>query len=540
MDLKSIPFFLGSDALEWVNKTFNAMTLEEKIGQVMIPNVSVFARKKKLKDILRYNPGGVFLHLSLKGIQRKKVTFLQKNSRIPMLITGDLEFGGFGGMLKGTFFNTQMGIGATNDEIHAYRCGLVTAREGNACGFNWTLSPLVDINYNFQNPIINIRSYGDKPELVSKMACSYIKGIQELGMAATAKHWPGDGVDDRDQHLVSSVNSFDIERWRESFGKVYKDVIDSGVKTIMSSFIGLPSYHSINGKSVPAGISEKLNIELLRKELGFNGLIVTDAVGMGSLMSQGPKEEVYPKTIASGVDMVLFSDERAYDFNLIKNSIDNGVITVKRLDEAVMRVLALKASLNLHKKELIPKKKKIKRIIGNKEHKEWSNTCIKSSITLVKDTQNLIPINIDKIEKVLLVRTGDFGILTRKFKSLLKSRGFNVKTYKKGIRHIFRGYDLIIFLITIIGRMAKNTIRMIDLGKDMSMMRNVHHEVPTLFVSLGNPYHLYEMPSMKTLVNCYNPIKRTQKILIDLILGNLPFKGVSPVDAFCGLEDAKP
>jgi len=360
VDLQSNPFFLDNGALKWVNQTFQSLTIAEKIGQLMVPNVSAFGKKKELKDILRFCPGGTFHHLSLKRFQRKKAKYLQKNSKIPMLITGDLEFGGAGGLLRGTFFNTQMGVAATNDEKQAYRMGIVTAREGIACGFNWTLSPLVDINYNFQCPLVNIRSYGDKPELVSTMARSYIKGIQEEGMAATAKHWPGDGVDDRDQHLVTPINSFDMEKWRKTFGKVYKDVIDSGVKTIMTSFIGLPSYHSINGKSVPGGISEKLNIDLLRKELGFNGLIITDAMGMAGLLSQGPKDEVYPKTIASGADMVLFSDEREYDFQLIKNSIDNGIITKKRLDESVMRILALKASLNLHEKVIIPKKTEMK------------------------------------------------------------------------------------------------------------------------------------------------------------------------------------
>jgi len=139
-----------------------------------------------------------------------------------------------------------------------------------------------------------------------------------------------------------------------------------------------------------------------------------------------------------------------------------------------------------------------------------------------------------------LVKTGNIGYFTRKFQKILKTEGFAVDVYKKGMRHIFQDYDLIFFLITTICGMGKNSIRMLELGKDYGMMRSVHNEVPTVFVSLGSPYHLYEIPTMKTLVNCYNPIKRTQKILVDMILGKLPFKGISPVDAFCGLEDAKP
>lgn len=540
MDLKTTPFNLNDDQIKWVNETFQSLTIDEKIGQIFLPNVSPFAMKGELKDILKYHSGGVFLHISLAGLQRRKVKFLQENSKIPMLVCGDTEMGGFGGIINGTFFHTQMGVGATNNETHAYRMGKVAARENIACGFNWTLAPLVDINYNFQHPLVNIRSFGDRPELVSKMALAYIKGVQEEGMVATAKHWPGDGLDDRDQHLVTTINTFDMDTWHETYGKVYRDIIKAGVKSIMSSHISLPAYDSDNGKSIPASNSKKLNEDLLRKELGFNGLIVADAIGMGGLNSQGPKTEVYPKLISSGIDILLFSDEREYDFKLLKESIETGVITKKRLEEAAMRVLALKASINLHEGAVLPSKKQKKRILKSKEHINWSNECIKDSITLVKDTQNLLPISPEKYKKVLLVRTGDFGIITRKFKGLLKAKGFEVEKYKKGIRKIFPNYDLIVFLTTIICGMGKNSIRAVDLSRDYGMMRCVHNEKPTLFISMANPYQLYEIPTMKTLVNTYNPTKRSQKILVDLITGILPFKGLSPVDAFCGLEDAKP
>jgi beta-N-acetylhexosaminidase len=539
MDLKSTPFNLKSEDIEWVKETFDSLTIDEKLGQVFLPNISSLGFKGDLKDALKYKPGGVYLHMSFGNFHRRKVRYLQENSNIPMLVCADLEFGGFGNTINGTFFNTQMGIGATNSETHAYRFGKVMAREGKACGFNWFLSPVVDINYNIQNPIVNFRSFGDQPELVSRMACSTIRAIQDEGVIATAKHFPGDGVDDRDQHLVTTTNSFGFDRWKTTYGKVYRDVIKEGVKCIISAHISLPSYNSDEGVNVPASISRKLNEELLRKELGFNGLIAVDAVNMGGLNSQGPKKEILPKVLSSGCDVILFSDEREYDFNLLKESVETGIITEKRLNDAVMRVLGLKGSINLHRGVRIPGKKERKQIFKCEEHKKWSNESIKASITLVKDQQKLLPINSIEYNKVLLVRTGDFGIITRKFKSILKSKGFKVKKYNRGIRSIFRNYDLIVFLVSVPCGMAKNTLRMIELHKDYGMMRCVHNEVPTIFISLGNPYHLYEIPTLKTVINCYNPIVRTQRILVEMLLGNLPFKGVSPVDAFCGLEDAK-
>jgi len=540
MDLKTIPFNLANEDIDWVKETFESLTLEEKVGQIFVFNVPIISLKKKLKDILRFKPGGVFLFTSLAGLQRKKAKFLQKNTDLPLLIAGDLESGGFTGAVNSTFFNTSMGIAATNDESFAYKCGLISGREGGAMGFNWTFSPVCDINYNHQNPITNVRSYGDTPEIVSKMACAYTKGVQECGVAATAKHWPGDGLDDRNQHLSTSINPFNMDEWHQTYGKVYKDLFNAGVKSVMSAHVSLPAYDSINGKSIPGTLSKKLNIDLLRKELGFNGLIVTDALDMAGFNSQGIRDELIPKSIVAGCDMILFSSDREHDYNLIKNALETGIISEERLNDAVMRVLALKASLNLHKTRGLPKKGEKKKYIKCKEHQTWSNECIKSSITLAKDTQNIIPISSEKYPNVLLIRKGDFPFFTRKFSSLLKAKGFKVDNYKKGIKRIFMNYDLIIFLLNEVLWFTKTTLRLTHLVKDAGMMRSPHIEVPSLFISLGNPYHLYEIPTMKTLINCYNPIKRTQKILVEMLVGNLPFKGVSPVDVFCGLEDAKP
>ena len=540
MDLKANPFFLNDEDIEWVNITLDLLTLNEKIGQLFVFNCSILGLKRELKDILKYSPGGVFLTASLASLQRRKANYLQKHTKIPLLIPGDLEMGSFTSIVNGTCFNTNMGVAATNNEDYAYKCGLVSGREGTSVGFNWTFSPVVDINYNHQNPITNTRSYGDTPEIVSKMGCAYIKGVQDSGMAATAKHWPGDGMDDRNQHLSTTINSLGIDEWMKTYGKVYKDVFEAGVKTVMSAWISLPSYDSNEGKSIPGGLSEKLNVVLLRKELGFNGLIVTDAIDMAGINSQGPKDEILPQTIATGCDMILFSSERENDFNRIKNAVETGIISEKRLNNAVMRILALKASLKLHKTKGIPNKKDKKRYVGSKEHKEWSNESIKSSITLVKDTQNLLPLTPEKYNKILLVIRGRNLFFLRKFKSMLSKKGFKVKKYKSGINKIYKNYDLIIFLINEMLWYTSTTLRLTHLLRDAGMMRSVHNEVPCLFISLGNPYHLYEIPTMKTLINCYNPFKRTQKILIEMLLGNIPFMGISPVDVFCGLEDAKP
>ena len=398
INLKGNPFYLSLDDINWIENTIDQMSLEEKVGQLFCLDIGS-GSKKDLDDILKYNPGGVFIRMHFKSHNWKICKYLQENSKIPLLISSDLECGGLFGAINGTWFSTQMGVAATNNEDYAYKLGLVIGLEGTAIGFNWSYSPVLDINFNHRNPIVNVRSYGDKPDLIKKMAISQIKGIQECGMAATAKHFPGDGVDDRNQHYVTTCNSLSYEEWKNSFGSVYEAAINAGVKSIMTAHIYFPGYYykiyqnpDIN-QIMPGSLSYELNTKLLREELKFNGLIVTDATGMVGFKSLGKKEELIPKCINSGVDMFLFARDRKSDFEIMFDAAKRGIITEERLESALYRILALKASLKLHEKKLngnlIPLKSSLK-IVGCKKHNQWAENCAENSITLVKDNQKII------------------------------------------------------------------------------------------------------------------------------------------------------
>ena len=536
------PFFLNNKQIEWVRETLDSLTIEEKVGQLFTINSS--GKKKNIKDLLKYKPGGVFLHMHLKRHQQKASNFLQENSSIPMLIAGDLEMGGFGGAINATAFCSQMGVGATDDSNMAYKFGLVVGREASAMGYNWTYSPLVDINYNFQNPLVNLRSFGDRPDLVLKMALSYIKGTRESGIAACAKHWPGDGMDDRDQHLTSTSNSMDINSWNNTFGKVWKGVIDAGILTIMSAHIYLPDYirkrfPDIEDKDIkPASISYELNQKLLREELGFNGMIVSDATGMIGLTSHGKREDIVPMVIKNGCDMFLFAHGRKGDYMKMINGVDTGIITKQRLDEAVTRILATKAALKLPEKKadgsLIKNKSELK-MVKCDEHRQWAVKTAKKSITLVKHQEGVLPLTLEKYPRILLVRGEDFGIITRRFKKYLGKKGFKIKNWKKGVN--VSDYDAIIYLVTKIGIFAKNSIRVEF--KKIGGMHWYSEDKPCIFISMGSPYLLYEIPRMKTFINTYNPFLFTQKILVEKLVGNEEFEGKNPIDPFCGLFDAK-
>ena len=454
INLREKPFNLSEEEIVWVNETKKSMSLEEKVGQLFVMS-NITAVKELNSRLLSIKPGGVHVGFlspeATKENQQELINDLQNGSNIPLLITGDLESGGSGGSTDGTNFGALMQVGAMNDAEAALKFGQFTEAEGCAMGFNWAFGPVIDLNYNFENPIVNTRSLGDRPELVERMSLQIIKGIQQNNsMAACIKHWPGDGMDNRDQHKLTTKNSMNMQEWRNTYGKLYKSAIDAGVKTVMSAHISLPAYMEelgitdIKRKYAPGSLSSELNIKLLREELGFQGVIVSDATGMVGMDSYCSRKDLVPGCIASGVDMFLFTNDLEYDYNSMLEGVANGTITSERLEEAVTRILGLKASLKLNtmKKEGTLLKKPVELdVVGCQEHLDFAFEIAKRSVTLVKDTQNLLPINPRKYKKVLLISIGSDGFIFseagtydgKDVEELLVKEGFEVKEYKDNL-----------------------------------------------------------------------------------------------------------
>jgi len=553
--LRGNPFYLDDEAIFWVLAIRNSLTLKEKIGQLFIP-ICVDYRKKNLQRLLRYIPGGIhqFIGTPLKTL-RKTAEFLQENSSVPLLMTADIDFNIDNNFLEGTHLPNQLGVAATGDISMARRMGTVAGREGRYCGLNWSFTPNVDISYNFRNRVVSTHSFGSNPETISDMAREYITAMQLEGMAACAKHWPGEGTDDRDQHLVTIRNYMDMKHWRKTFGNVYKAVIDSGVKTIMSAHITLPAYYrekypdtTPNG-ILPGTISKELNIDLLRNEFKFNGLIVSDATSMAGLTSQGPREQIVPMVIENGCDMFLFSVDDDLDLAFLMKGAESGRLSEERIEEAVTRVLALKASLGLHKQRkqgiFLPPESERKHYFRTKEHIQWEMEIAEKSITLVKDTQSLLPLIPEKHRKILIIHQETTDSYSSAppiiIKALLEDRGFDVSEYQEDTIVDPDIFDVVLYLSDEYTGISKGNLQIkreyLQRG-DIRVMNRYWHMIPTLFVSMGNPYHLYGIPRCKTYINAYSSIEPVYKALIDVLTGKKPFCGKNPVDPFCGLEDA--
>lgn len=228
INYKENPFYLSDEQISWVEETYKNMSDDEKIGQLFCP--IVFTKDpQELKNLVNSRHIGGMLYREGPGAELLEAhRVLQEASRIPLLTASNLEYGGNGSAVEGTYYGRQMLVAASGNEERAYQLGKVSASEGAAVGVNWTFAPVVDMDRNYHNPITNVRTYGDDPQRVIAMGKAYMKGCMEEGVATAVKHFPGDGVDERDQHLLTSVNSLSCEEWDETYGKIYEAMIQAG------------------------------------------------------------------------------------------------------------------------------------------------------------------------------------------------------------------------------------------------------------------------------------------------------------------------
>ncbi len=580
INLKASPFNLSNEDIDWVMNTLSSMTLTEKIGQIFCP-VGFTTDEAVLKQLVQGIGIGGIMYRSAPGQEVQKThRMLQEYSKIPMLLAANLESGGTGLVTDGTSFGMPMQASAANDDQMGYYLGKISCSEAAAAGCNWAFAPIVDIDMNFRNPITNLRTFGSDPDKVISMAKGYMRAADEEGVAVSIKHFPGDGVDERDQHLLTSINTLSADEWDATCGKVYASLIESGAKTIMVGHIAQPAWvHKLNPKIpernvVPATLSPEIIGGLLRGRLGFKGVITTDATPMVGYCVGMKREDAVPYSIAIGCDVFLFNKSIEEDFRFMMAGYQKGILTDDRLNEAVTRILALKASLKLHIKQkngtLVPGPEALS-ILRNPKHIEWSRDCADKSVTLVKDLQNLLPISPEKTKRVYLnviEENDDLNSPLRiKLKEKLEKEGFEVTVRNRSVNidvaalmngeevddhtreiiaEAFSGtgefakkYDLVIYFANIQTNSNTTVIRLNwkgfgGMGNDTPWFTQ---ELPVLFISLANPYHLLDVPMIKTYINAYSSNDFVLDSVIEKITGRSEFKGKSPVDPFCGRWD---
>lgn len=582
IDLRQKPYFLDDEAIRWVQDTIAGMTLEEKIGQLFV-NMGASRDESYLKSVVdsyhigavRYNPGN-----AEEVYEQNRI--LQENSKIPLLIAANTEAGGNGACRDGTEVGYHVKVAATNDPHYAYELGRISGVEAAAIGCNWSFAPIVDILYNWRNPIISSRAFSNDPDKVLAMSLAYMKGIRESNIAPAAKHFPGDGVDERDQHLSFSVNSLSCADWDATYGKVYQGLIDAGLPSIMAGHIHQPAYtrrfnpDQPESAMLPATLSKELITDLLKGQMGFNGVVVTDASHMVAMTAAMKRRDMLPTSIAAGCDLFLFFNDPDEDFGYMMDGYKNGVITDERLHDALTRILGLKAMLGLHKKAksdlLLPKDEALAKI-GLPENKAVFSQVADKAITLVKNKQAIFPLDPHKTRRILLVEVkgpeSQFGKAIAgggnplaDLRELLAAEGFDVSIYEspldkimklpeseiaKGIMNVYAqkrpiseltdSYDLIISVANVVPGTVQRVLW--PASKGTPDIPFYIFEVPSIFVSVQCPFHLADVPQMQTYINTYDARKETLRLLVEKMVGRSKFTGTSPVDAFCGFVDTQ-
>lgn len=579
INLQANPFFLTDEQAEWVESTLASLTLEQKAGQVFCP-MGFTDDPGALRHMVCDIGVGAMMYRSGPAayIQNTHRT-IQNMAKIPLLLAANTEAGGNGLATEGTGFGCPMAVAATDDPENGYRMGYVSCAEGAALGLNWSFAPIVDIDKEFHNPITNTRTFGSDPDKIIAFASRYMDAADENNVAVAIKHFPGDGVDERDQHILTSVNSLSADEWMDSYGKVYQTLIEKGAKTVMVGHIAQPAWvKKLNPEAtrkeqlLPASLSKPLLTGLLRDKLGFNGLISTDATPMVGFTSAMPRRDAIPAVIAAGADMILFNKSLDEDFGFLLEGLKTGKVTEERLNEAVTRILATKASLHLPEKQaegkLVPGVEALS-IVGNEKHGAWAKEVADRSVTLVRDEQKLLPITPKKYRRVylnIIQKSNDpEDPLVLQWKTLFEKEGFEVTVRdrrttivpadfgdpnlspEKGrllhemyrsIGEMKQNYDLYVYICNMQNASNNTTLRLnwnvtFGLGDDAPWLTS---EIPVMMISTAYPYHLFDAPMIETYINAYSSDGIFCEAIMEKIMGRSEFHGISPCDPFCGKD----
>ena len=587
VDLRAKPYNLSDADIAWVESTIANMTDEEKVGQLFW-QLCLSDNDAYLSDLMgRFHLGGCRYN----GMPGQKVLnqnrAIQTHAKIPAFIACNPEQGGSGVCNDGTFVSSQVKIGATGKTEYARAMGRVSGAQIKATGCNMAFAPVVDITYNWECEEVLARAYGDDPKVVAEMGKAFMDGLHETdGVFCCAKHFPGNGQDYRDAHLSNNINHFGLEDWMASYGHVYKTLIEGGMEAVMGGHIMMPEYmKELNpditmDEMMPATLCPEIMTGLLRDKLGFNGVVVTDASHMVGMTNRMKRADMLPKAINSGCDMFLFFNDPDEDFATMLNAYKTGIISEERIQEALTRILGLKASKGMHKKsveELTATDEELTAALNNPEFKAVSSAISKDCLTLVKyKDEGVLPLSPEKTKRIMLVNIKGPESPMAALAAMAMGGGAARKTpiEKLQERLIAKGFDAFIYespLDKIKKQIAagekpslnlyfagKNAIADFTSGMDLVIsffdVANGHpqfglskgggeipwyvHETPVVGISVNKPTMLADAPMLRTYINTYDSNDDTMDALVDaLVTGVEAFKGSDPIDSYCGMWD---
>jgi len=532
---------LNREQKAWVDRAFAQMDERQKIGQLVCERGHYLREEVKTPAawLKEYPVGFLFVGSEVIQLQTENVgdvnrvtEYTKGASHVPVVYCGDFERG-IGDNIGGyTLLPRLMALSAAFSEKDAYEYGRIIGEEANQLNIRWAFGPVSDLNVNRDNPVTNVRCSGDNPDHAVRILSNIVRGMQENGCAAAPKHFPGDGSDTRNQHYVTSLNLLSKEQWDKYHGRVFKALIDQGAMSVMIGHLGFPAYEKmdpVQGKFCPATSSKRLMTDLLRGELGFKGIILTDALCMCGYASWADYEKRTLDSFNGGVDVFLWPETERF-FELMERAFADGRASRGRLDDSVKRVLAFKAKLGVNLEHKVLEGKTLETHL--KKNQEIALNMAYKGATLLRNRKNLIPLKLKKDAKILVLVTPETpGPMkgATEFYNEFKRRGYEV-TYApfsqfNAVKPVVESFDAV-FLIC-----NAQPIYSDYRGFNFALWDFMAHRDMDrwIIVSTGSPYYLYDVASANTYVNVYSDSKVSINAAVEAIFGEKPFLGRSPV-----------
>ena len=478
--------------------------------------------------------GGVIISIGSPTDVAVRLNHLQRLSRLPLLVASDLEGGTAFRLTGGTGFPTNMGLGASGSEADAYQMGRIIAEEGRRVGIHVTFSPVADVNNNPANPIINTRSFGGDPALVARLVAAQVRGTQDGGMIATAKHFPGHGDTGTDSHLALPVVDAGWDRLRSVELVPFKAAIDAGVGMVMSAHIALPRIDS--GRVRPATLVPEILTGILRDSLGFTGLIVTDALDMaGVVKAYGPAEAAVLAVLA-GSDILLQPTDPVIAVRAVAQAVRDGRISQARLDQSVLRVLELKQRLGLFQRRTVDLDS-VGYFVGSQPFLAAAGQASARSLVLLRDSTGVVDSLARGPRRIALVSYGEANAATvgGVMVGALRRQGHDVSVFRLYPTSGPASYDSAatrlaqapyrLVAVSVRARESKGGIAMPD--PLAALISGVGQS--TMLVSFGSPYLISQVPSVPGYLLAWVSNPQTEGAVAAALAG-APITGHLPVE----------
>lgn len=546
--------------ISWAQQTLERMTLEEKAGQVFILSQFSFDEKSvvnMLDQICRLKLGGIFqFHVNQNRLSEVIDTY-QKSVDIPLLVAADYEVGTGWTIRDGFRMPRQMVRGCVGDEQAEYKIGEITGKQGRAAGVTVTFSPLLDLNSHPDNPDVNIRAYGEDVNRVVALAAAYIKGLEENGMLACVKHFPGNGGTGMDQHIMAPILPFSKEEMDSTYLEAYRRVFEeTNVGCVMVAHLEVPAYttevNPRNGRIVPSSASREVVTGLLREKLGFKGLIITDALDMGGITSHYTKEEKVVKCLQAGCDCLLvFQSNCDNEVKAVLKAVQSGTLSQERLDDAVLHVLEAKERLGLHQTKGLPAPAEVRDdLYQNTKYMDFRADILQKGITLYRNRGNILPVGDITGKRVLVLNTfnpdsntwqanKDFTLPTDITPQLLKERGAIVEEIEirdnmpnsvlyeildKVAKADYTFYNFFVWPIWGVGTLIPNKCALRLFYYGMLVI-----DKPIVITSFGSPYVMQYCPNAPVYLCTFEETEAAQRAAVKAWFGEAKITGRSPV-----------